>query len=93
MLRSVDEAERLSFVNDREVVAALVKVAREATNGWAICAKRKTELADIARLHAEISRLATVSEELRSSEFCCGYPVAISQDGAKRCVASGAVWR
>lgn len=35
---------------------ALLRLAKEATNGWACHAKRKIELDEIARLHREISK-------------------------------------
>ena len=35
-------------------VATLIRLAKEATNGWACYAKRKIEHDDIARLHREI---------------------------------------
>jgi hypothetical protein len=34
----------------------LLRLAREATNGWACYAKRKVEHDEIARLHAAISK-------------------------------------
>jgi hypothetical protein len=44
-------------MTDRERLAMALKLAKEATNGWGIFAKRKTEHAEIARLHRAISDL------------------------------------
>jgi hypothetical protein len=38
-----------------EARAALLKLAREATNGWACYAKRQIEHNEIARLHAALN--------------------------------------
>ncbi len=40
---------------------AALRIAKEATNGWACYAKWKAEHADIARLHREIAALEAVA--------------------------------
>jgi hypothetical protein len=40
-----------------DVIAAALRLAMEATNGWACYAKRKIELDEIGRLHRELKAL------------------------------------
>ena len=49
-----------SDTDTHERLDAALRLAREATNGWACYAKRKIELDEIARLHRELDAVAKV---------------------------------
>jgi len=48
-------------MTEREKLARALRLAKEATNGWACYAKRKAEHAEIARLHRAIEILEQVA--------------------------------
>lgn len=55
---SEDDTHRPRYRGSRrERFAAALRLAKEATNGWACYAKRQAEHDEIARLHREIARL------------------------------------
>ena len=60
MIRRLDEWSSTAYhIADagRETLAAALRLAAEATNGWACYAKRDIEHRDIARLHQAIAAL------------------------------------
>jgi hypothetical protein len=64
LLAGIDEAIRrlrasspAAHAERPDVIAAAVRLAMEATNGWACYAKRKIELDEIGRLHRELKAL------------------------------------
>ena len=79
---------------DRDPIEQAIKLAREATNGWACFAKRESEHREIARIHKSLDELDALTAGTDGSDALAAAERAFDEPPAEihRCRVCGTLW-